>query len=81
MQAYLHTKNDDNSCFLTREVEIKAKYTNYTKLTKSGYGCDFPSDYMIKVNNKWRRVYIMCYGNGATLYIKNYGKNTVDIYN
>ena len=50
--------------------------------TQSGYGRQIPSPYVIKWNGRWRRVYIACYGNASTCYIKQGSEwlATVDIY-
>ena len=38
--------------------------------TASGYGSKLPTSHMLRVNNRWRRVYAICYSNAATLYIR-----------
>jgi len=35
----------------------------------SGYGSKLPTRYMIQHNNRWRRVYAICWSNCATHYI------------
>lgn len=37
--------------------------------TASGYGKRIPTEYMVKYNGKWRRVYCRIYSNSGTLYI------------
>lgn len=38
--------------------------------TASGYGSRLPTAYRIKLSdNRWRRVYVMCYGNAGTPYV------------
>lgn len=37
--------------------------------TSSGYGKRIPTEYIVKFNGKWRRVYCMIYSNAGTLYI------------
>ena len=37
--------------------------------TSTGYGSKIPTRYMVKYNNKWRRVYCRIYSNSGTLYI------------
>jgi hypothetical protein len=37
--------------------------------TASGYGSRIPTPYMVKFNNRWRRVYCRIYSNNGTLYI------------
>lgn len=50
--------------------------------TVSGYGCRIPSEYMVLVNGRWRRVYVACFGNSGSLYIGPAGNwtHTVDIW-
>lgn len=38
--------------------------------TASGYGKAMPSDLMVFFNGRWRRVYICCYSNAGTAYVK-----------
>lgn len=49
--------------------------------TATGYGSRIPTRYMVKVNNRWQRVYCICYSNSGTLFIGNKydGANTVQI--
>ena len=35
----------------------------------SGYGGKIPSRYMLQIGKRWRRVYIMQYGNGGSPYV------------
>lgn len=37
--------------------------------TASGYGRRIPTSYQVRVNGKWRRVYVCCYSNAGTAYI------------
>ena len=37
--------------------------------TATGYGNRLASPYKVKVRNKWRRVYYVCYSNVSTFYI------------
>ena len=42
--------------------------------TATGYGSKIPTRYMVRtIDQKWRRVYAVCYSNAATLYV-NHGK-------
>jgi len=45
--------------------------------TASGYGGKLNSGYSIRFNGKLRRVYVMCYSNSGTAYIKHDGKTLV----
>ena len=37
--------------------------------TVSGYGAKIPSEYMVKLRGRWRRVYVACFGNASTHYV------------
>ena len=86
LEAYIHTKEDDGkgvyNCYGTVEVPVKTTDTPRSGQTASGYGRRMPTQYMVKYNNKWRRVYCICFSNAGTLYIgKTYTpKMVVDIY-
>lgn len=53
--------------------EVKIDTPAYMKAglsyTASGYGFRIPTQYMVRRNNKWRRVYACCFSNVSTLYI------------
>ena len=49
-------------------VECKVSPTK-SKPPASGYGNRIPTDFMIKYQGRWRRVYCCCYSNSGTLYI------------
>lgn len=46
-------------------------------ITTSGYGGAIPTAHMIRYLGMWRRVRVMCYGNGSTPYIKVRGATVV----
>ena len=50
--------------------------------SKSGYGNKIPTDRMIKLaNNRWYRVYAICYSNAASFYINvgnGFGRRFLD---
>ena len=73
LKAYINPYAD------MQEVEIKEKplplHLFSTGFTASGYGSRIPTSYMVKVNNKWRRVYCRIYSNSGTLFI---GKSIKD---
>jgi hypothetical protein len=46
-----------------------AKIDGETKPTVTGYGSKIPTRYMVKINGRWRRVYMACFGNAGTCYI------------
>lgn len=35
-----------------------------------GYGKKIPTDWIVGVNNRWYRIYVACYSNVGTAYIK-----------
>ncbi len=37
--------------------------------SRTGYGGKIPTAYWLRYENKWRRVYVMNYGNAGTAYI------------
>ena len=68
LTAYIHYRASFYGPFQTVGVEIKETKTPINK-SRTGYGNRLPTQYMIKVENKWRRVYAVCYSNVATTYI------------
>jgi hypothetical protein len=79
MQAYIHgfaeRKNGTKDSFFTVKVEVKEKSLWWQDLglmyTATGYGPKIPSRYMVKFNNKWRRVYVRIWSNSGTAYIEH----------
>ena len=50
-------------------------------VTASGYGSKLPTSHKLRINNRWRRVYAICYSNTTTLYIRLNGmRYIVDFY-
>ena len=46
-----------------------------------GYGAKIPTSYKVLYRGRWRRVYVMCYGNSGSEYVFINGVETkVDIY-
>ena len=37
--------------------------------SRTGYGSQIPTQYMVFIDNKWRRVYCRIYSNIGTLYV------------
>jgi len=37
--------------------------------TSTGYGRKIPTEYMVKFNNRWRRIYCCIFSNAGTTYI------------
>lgn len=46
--------------------------------TASGYGGKIPTSRMVKVDGRWRRVYVACYSNLGTAYIVK-GKDWITV--
>ena len=47
-----------------RVKETECPYSN----SKTGYGDKIPTQYMVFIDNKWRRVYCRVYSNSGTCY-------------
>ena len=77
MKAFIHTKQQradgTYDSYLTQEVEVKhaplAWQLQGLQFTATGYGSRIPTEYMVKHEGKWRRVYCIVYSNAGTLYI------------
>lgn len=88
--AYLHfggVFTDKQPCTRqTIETEVKESCLEWQKrglmYTSTGYGRRIPTTYMVKHNNRWKRVYCCIYSNSGTCYIEQDRKPvaTVDIY-
>ena len=88
--AYLHyggpftDKQPSSRC--TTVVEVKYEPLEWQKrglqYTATGYGRKIPTEYMVKHENRWKRVYNCIYSNSGVLYIESNRKPvaTVDIY-
>lgn len=69
-----------------KETQAKRKLLWWQKknlmYTATGYGSRIPTEYMVKHNNRWKRVYCRIYSNSGVLFIESKGKPcaTVDIY-
>ena len=45
-----------------------------SRMTVSGYGNELPTPYRVKLDdNRWRRVYVINYGNAGSAYVKSRG--------
>lgn len=64
-------------------VKVPARRTDFplSGRTVTGYGARIPTQYMVRWEGRWRRVYAACYGNAGTAYIGRPGAwlATVDI--
>lgn len=59
-------------------VAASADYRTPPNPYASGYGSRIPTRYwvMLPTESRWRKVYAMCYGNSASLYVKVKGTDT-----
>ena len=89
MEAYIKTystrEDGTKDSYATIGVECKRNPMRHHKLglsyTATGYGKRIPTEYMVRFNDKWRRVYCLIYSNIGTLYIGKLSDNLiVDIY-
>lgn len=66
--ATLHVWPSD---VLTREhITAPVKITNEPRFySASGYGRKIPTRYMVRIGNRWRRVYVCCISNSGTAYV------------
>lgn len=55
----------------SERVECKEATAPLSGNTFSGYGSRIPTGYMIKWRGKWRRVYVRCFSNSGTTYIRD----------
>ena len=77
MKAYLQTcniqRNGTRDSFLTQSVPYRHAPMAHHRLgltwTASGYGARIPTEHMVQVAGKWRRVYCRIYSNIGTLFI------------
>lgn len=68
--------------FLTESVPVKQSPLWWQErglsYTASGYGSRIPTPFMVRVNNRWRRVYCAIFSNVGTLYI-GAGENKITV--
>ena len=55
-------------------TEVKRDGEHYTGANEEGYGSNIKSPYMIKYDNRWRRVFAVCWSNAASHFIKEGSK-------
>lgn len=71
-EAYLQ-HGTGSGPFLTESVEVKRAPTWWQEkglqYTASGYGSRIPTEFMVRVNNRWRRVYCRIFSNVGSLFI------------
>lgn len=78
MRFYLQS---DSGPFLTQAVPHKVHELEWQKrglqYTLSGYGSKIPTKYMVKIGNRWHRVYCQIYSNIGSLFVVCNGKKTL----
>ena len=74
MELFLQGKsvnsNGSIASLWTRKVEYKTTERPRSGQTVTGYGKAVPTQYLVKHNDKWRRVYCCIFSKSATFYIK-----------
>lgn len=65
--------------YLNPEAIVSSRRTARpnTRQRPDGYGSKLPSEWLVKVAGRWRRIYSVCWSNGATNYILLAGQFTV----
>lgn len=73
MKAYLQFGRGTEGPFQTVAVDIKEKPLRHhlagLSYTATGYGSKLPTRYMVNFENRWYRVYSICYSNVSTEYV------------
>ena len=65
-------------CLDTLKEQGLVKKTDCTKSnSKTGYGSKIPTQYMVFIDAKWRRVYCRIYSNIGTLYVLIKGERVI----
>lgn len=60
-------------------IDYKYRTVPTYRIPKTGYGSKVPTGHMIKISNRWHRVYCCIYSNSGTLFITlNKRKTTLD---
>lgn len=81
LEAYLQ-HGTGGGPFRTESVEVKRAPTWWQEkglqFTASGYGSRIPTEYMVRVGNRWRRVYCRIFSNVGSLFIGN-GENRISV--
>lgn len=75
-EAYLQ-HGTGNGPFKTESVPVKISELAHPKrgmqYTATGYGAKIPSRFMVKWNDRWRRVYVTQYSNVGSFWIQSNG--------
>ncbi len=45
-----------------------------TRQRQDGYGSKIPTSHQLRIGGRWRRVYAVCWGTGATCYVVKGGE-------
>lgn len=73
VQGATYCADGSSACHFTQAVEVIIKPLWWQEkgfsYTATGYGKRIPTQYMVRFNGKWRRVYCKIYSNNGTLYI------------
>ena len=85
MKAYIKTHqtrlDGSKDSFCTIAVDCKEKPLPWQLMglmyTATGYGSKIPTRYMVRFNDKWRRVYCAIFSNIGTLYIGKLTDNLI----
>lgn len=48
---------------------FEARIDRAGTINRTGYGAKIRTGHMVRINNRWRRVYVACFGNASTLYV------------
>ena len=77
MKAYIQHGSVDNLPMATVSTEVKHAPTWWQlkdlMFTATGYVSKIPTEYMVKLNGRWLRVYCAIYSNIGRLYIVSKG--------
>ena len=57
-----------------QDAKIKELWWQKRGLMFTGYGDAIPTRYMVRVSNRWYRVYCCIHSNSGTIYIKKFPK-------
>lgn len=77
MQAYLQ-HGAAGGPYLTESTDVREVAAPRSGQTQTGYGRKMPTEYQVRMNGRWRRVYCVNYGNSGSLYIGNLNGETGD---
>lgn len=75
----MYTRESGTTVFSKNEMRINLLWWQKRNLmyTASGYGKKIPTQYQVKLNNRWHRVYCCIFSNVGTNYIVVKGKDQI----